>query len=174
MKKQMEGDNEQRRAKAKEARDEGRLPSEDGVTTGASNQRRTLPNRADYEERLAGSGWGKQQPDRVARQPRPGSRSPETAATGAPGDTDGFPPRTGEITGVEAGELTSEDEKVFEAIARLEGERDAPTMADIAESAGLPIDETEPALQRLIGRHDVVREVPADDGLGNRYAVKAR
>lgn len=173
MKKQMEGDNEQRRAKAKEARDEGRLPSEDGVTTGASNQRRTLPNRADYEERLTGSGWGKQQPDRVARQPRPGSRSPEAAATGAPGDTEGFPPRS-EVQDVEPGALTPEDEQVFEAIARLEGERDAPTLGDIADAAGLPVDEAEPAVQRLIDRHDVVRELPATDEVGRRYAVKSR
>lgn len=39
MKKQMEGDNKQRRKAAREAREAGDTPSEHGMTTGASKQR---------------------------------------------------------------------------------------------------------------------------------------
>lgn len=171
MKKQMEGDNRQRRAKAKEARDEGRQASEDGVTTGASNQRRSLPNRAEHEERLTGSGWGKQQPEKVARQPKPRRGRNQTSGTAT---DDAFAPQGDEVTGVEPGELTGTDEVVFQSIVLLEDVDSAPTLNDIAGETGLSPDETEPALQRLIGRHDVVQELPADDEVGNRYRVKSR
>ena len=39
MRKQMEGDPERRRAKAKAARESGKSASEEGATTGASKQR---------------------------------------------------------------------------------------------------------------------------------------
>ena len=52
MGKQMEGDNRQRRAAARAARDAGSTPSEHGKTTGASKQRTHLAGDADHAERL--------------------------------------------------------------------------------------------------------------------------
>jgi hypothetical protein len=52
MGKQMEGDNKQRRAAAREAREAGRTPSAEGLTTGASKQRTHVGGDADHEERL--------------------------------------------------------------------------------------------------------------------------
>jgi hypothetical protein len=169
MKKQMEGDNEQRRGRAADAREEGRSASEDGVTTGASNQIRTLGDEADHEERIGGSGRGKQQPDRVAAEPKPGSLPRDNRTTA---QTDSFTERTGERA--EPGNLDENDQRVFETLARLETDDQAPTASDIVREAGLSRDAAIPALRRLIDDHDVVQELPADPQAGNRYRVKAR
>jgi hypothetical protein len=50
--KQMEGDNRERRKKAKEARDHGRMPSEDRATLGASKQREEAAGNDDHGTRL--------------------------------------------------------------------------------------------------------------------------
>lgn len=55
----MEGDNEERRHKAKEARDAGIAPSAAGVTTGASKQREDSQQGDSHEERLEGAHRGK-------------------------------------------------------------------------------------------------------------------
>ena len=55
----MEGDNEERRHKAKDARDAGIAPSEAGVTTGASKQMKQAKQGDSHEERLEKSHEGK-------------------------------------------------------------------------------------------------------------------
>ena len=72
MGKQMEGGNEERRRRAKKARDAGRAPSAEGVTTGASTQPSHLGNEADHAEKVTGAGWGKADPDRVTGNAKPG------------------------------------------------------------------------------------------------------
>jgi hypothetical protein len=76
--KKMEGNEQQRRKKANEARRRGRLPSAEGATQGASRQRHHLPVDADHVKKLETIHQGKQ-PDAGIRvshpQPRPGSRS---------------------------------------------------------------------------------------------------
>ena len=71
----MEGNNEQRRAKAKKARDEGMSASEAGASLGASKQRETTKRETHHEDRLGRSHEGKQQRDSSDR-PRPRSRRP--------------------------------------------------------------------------------------------------
>jgi MFS family permease len=69
MGKQMEGDNKQRRKRAREAReDEGVPPSQAEVTLGASSQREHLPGKAPTEERQHEAEEGKQRSD-VGRGP---------------------------------------------------------------------------------------------------------
>jgi hypothetical protein len=79
MGKQMEGDNRQRREKAKEARREGNKPSEAGATLGASKQRTTADANMTHQEKLDLIREGKH---RVIREntpeARPGSRDPDT------------------------------------------------------------------------------------------------
>jgi hypothetical protein len=53
MRKQMEGDNRERRKAAHASKQMGHRPSEDGITTGASKQRTHLAGDGDHEERLA-------------------------------------------------------------------------------------------------------------------------
>lgn len=71
----MEGDNRQRRQRAREAGEEGRSASEDGVTLGASKQDHSLGRHDDHTEKMEAPGRGKQQPGRAANPMRPGSGS---------------------------------------------------------------------------------------------------
>ncbi len=77
MRKQMEGDNRQRRKAAKAARDEGRTPSEAGVTTGASKQERHMPSGASHDDRTEHLGEGKLPSARREPDSRPASGIPE-------------------------------------------------------------------------------------------------
>jgi hypothetical protein len=69
----IEGDNEQRRRLAREARRQGRRPSEVGATLGASKQRKETEAGASHQERLATKREGKRGPG-TSGKPRPGSR----------------------------------------------------------------------------------------------------
>lgn len=77
MAKKMEGNEEQRRQKARAARRRGRAPSEEHGTQGASRQRHHLPGDEQHESKLRKIREGKQ-PDpgiHVSRpEPRPGNR----------------------------------------------------------------------------------------------------
>jgi hypothetical protein len=71
--KQMEGDNKQRRKKAKEAREAGKRPSEEGATTGSSQQREHVGDEVDHREKIETIRKGKQ--DVIAQntpKPKPG------------------------------------------------------------------------------------------------------
>jgi len=73
--KQMEGDNRQLRNKGRDAKREGKLPSEAVATTGASKQRKHLPGREGHVEKLETIRQGKQKVIREnTPEPRPGSR----------------------------------------------------------------------------------------------------
>jgi hypothetical protein len=58
--KQMEGDSRRRRKQAREGREAGRRPSQAGVTTGGSQQRRHLERDEDHEEKVEAIRRGKQ------------------------------------------------------------------------------------------------------------------
>lgn len=73
MGKEMEGDNRQRRQRAKEARDAGSSASAEGVTLGASKQDHSLGRSDDHAEKMATPGRGKQEPERHENPMRPGS-----------------------------------------------------------------------------------------------------
>ncbi|HEV2146033.1 MAG TPA: hypothetical protein VGR37_01310 [Longimicrobiaceae bacterium] len=76
--KQMEGNNEQRRQAAREAREEGKQPSEVGRTLGASKQRTEADDSMSHQERLDLKREGKNS-GVEAPEARPGSRDPDTA-----------------------------------------------------------------------------------------------
>jgi hypothetical protein len=77
--KQMEGDNKQRRAAAKKARDEGKSASEIGASTGASQQRAKADSKMTHQEKLDLQRQGKQDVIREnTPEARPGSRDAET------------------------------------------------------------------------------------------------
>ena len=73
----MEGDNEQRRKAAREARAEGKQPSEVGATLGASKQRKEAGQDASHQEKMdlkhEGKAGGSKATERDERA-RPGSR----------------------------------------------------------------------------------------------------
>jgi hypothetical protein len=77
--KQMEGDNKQRRAAARDARAQGKKPSEIGATTGASQQRAAADGDATHQERIDQKREGKH--DVISQNTpaaRPGSRDADT------------------------------------------------------------------------------------------------
>lgn len=70
--KQMEGDNKQRRRKAREARERGTSPSEENVTTGGSKQREQVGD-VGHREKIEKIRQGKQDVIREnTPEPRPG------------------------------------------------------------------------------------------------------
>lgn len=78
--KSMEGSPEQKRQAAREAREEGKRPSEVGRTTGASQQRTEAGDDMTHQQRLDLQREGK--PDVISEntpEARPGSRDPDTA-----------------------------------------------------------------------------------------------
>jgi hypothetical protein len=77
--KQMEGDNRQRRAAAKEAREGGKKPSEVGATTGSTQQRTKAHGDATHQQKIDLQREGKQKVIREnTPEARPGSRDPDT------------------------------------------------------------------------------------------------
>jgi hypothetical protein len=77
--KQMEGDNKQRRAAAKKARDSGQDPSEIGATTGSTQQRTKADTNATHQEKIDLKREGKQKVIREnTPKARPGSRDADT------------------------------------------------------------------------------------------------
>ena len=83
VRKKMEGDEQQKRQKANDARERGKQPSEEGATTGASKQPRKVKSK-DHSERLAGK-HGDQQDSVRQKSPEgsPGYRDePEESGRG--------------------------------------------------------------------------------------------
>lgn len=77
--KQMEGNEDQKRAAARRAREEGKSPSEVGATTGASKQRQEAQSGMTHQERIDLQREGKQdQLSENTPEARPGSRDPDT------------------------------------------------------------------------------------------------
>lgn len=75
----MEGDEEQRRAAAREARRAGKSPSAEGKTLGASKQRASAKHGMSHQERLELRDRGKQRGAR--NKPRPGNRDTDPKRT---------------------------------------------------------------------------------------------
>jgi hypothetical protein len=76
--KQMEGDNRQRRKKARAARDQDQLPSEEAATTGSSKQREHVAGDVDHRDKIEGIRKGKQ--DIIQQntpEPKPGYGRPD-------------------------------------------------------------------------------------------------
>jgi hypothetical protein len=83
--KKMEGDENQKREKAKEARRAGKKPSEVGRTTGASKQKASGKQEMTHQQKIDMKREGKQDDIHEGRntsaplEARPGSRDPDTA-----------------------------------------------------------------------------------------------
>ena len=77
---QMEGGSEERRRKAREARRQGKRPSEMGATLGASKQRKEAKRGATHQERLELRGEGKRG-TRSTGKARPGNRDTDPKRT---------------------------------------------------------------------------------------------
>jgi hypothetical protein len=78
-----EGNNEQRRAKAKQARDAGKKPSEVSATLGASQQRKEARSGASHQEKMDQRREGKEAGTAkgTSGKPRPGNRQTDPKRT---------------------------------------------------------------------------------------------
>lgn len=77
---QVEGDAEQRRAAAREARKQGKRPSEVSATLGASKQRKEAKRGASHQQRLEQKNEGKRS-TRAGNRARPGNRDADPKRT---------------------------------------------------------------------------------------------
>ncbi|GAA2399959.1 hypothetical protein GCM10010420_28220 [Streptomyces glaucosporus] len=163
MSRKMEGDEDQKRAAAREAERAGEQPSAHGETTGASKQRTHLTGRSSitHEEKLETRHQGKQ-----------GSRSPEGGGARPAGDTG----RT--FTGRGAPPYGEEHEKVFRALTAEEEKNPdgAVHLQDVSRAAGLPEERTRVLLHDLVTVHRLATEVQegGSPDLGPRYETKPR
>ena len=78
---QIEGDANQRRAAARKAHAEGKLPSEVGATLGASKQAKKAPKSASHQERLEQKNEGKHSQRASGNKARPGNRDTDPKRT---------------------------------------------------------------------------------------------
>jgi hypothetical protein len=76
----MEGDNEQRRAAAREARAAGKKPSEVGATLGGSKQLKSAKGSSSHQEKMDLKREGKPSPG-TSGKPRPGNRDSDPKRT---------------------------------------------------------------------------------------------
>lgn len=77
--KKMEGNEQQKRNAAREARDAGKKPSEMGATTGASQQRTEAKGKMSHQKKLDLKDEGEQGGQQKApAEARPGSRDSDT------------------------------------------------------------------------------------------------
>jgi hypothetical protein len=80
MAREMEGDNTERRRRARDARQRGESPSANEVTYGASKQRAPSKKNASHQERLEARGRGKRGAG-TSGKPRPGNRESDPKRT---------------------------------------------------------------------------------------------
>ncbi|GAA2464439.1 hypothetical protein [Streptomyces macrosporus] len=160
--KKTEGDEDQKRAAAREAERAGEAPSERGETTGASKQRTHLPHRSSitHEEKLETRHKGKQGPRDTEGETRPaGDTGPTFAGRGAP-------------------PYGEEHERVFRALTAEEARRPGGIvhLQDVSRATGLPEERTRVLLHDLVTVHKLVTEVQesGNPDLGPRYETKPR
>ncbi|MFC4906681.1 hypothetical protein [Actinomadura gamaensis] len=164
VRKKVEGNEQQRRAAAREAHRAGEAPSARKQTTGASKQRSHLTGRNSltHEEKVTSPHRGKQQWE----------------AGQADGTRPAAPEETRTFHGRGRPGYSERHERVFQAVADAEAEHDGQgvDLDETARRVGLPKDETRTLLHDLMTVHGLVTELAgADDpDLGPRYEVKPR
>ncbi|WP_059009747.1 hypothetical protein [Streptomyces specialis] len=165
VRKKVEGDEDQRRAWAREAERVGELPSGRGTTTGASKQRTHVPHRSSltHDEKTEPLGRGKQRQEQeeVAAERRADRPTPPVGRT---------------FTGRGRPEYGADHEKVFQALGDAERRHggEAVYVQEVARTAGLPDERTRVLLHDLVSTHRLVTELQGTDrpDLGPRYETR--
>jgi hypothetical protein len=156
MSKEMEGDEDQRRAAARAAHRAGEEPSALGVTTGASNQWHHLRHSEESHEERLERHRGKQ---KSPLPPPPGRAEEERTFEDRP-------------------EYDAEHQRVFQALEEAEAANggNGVYLEDLARRVDLPVEETRQTLHDLAGVERLVTE-PENTGdpvLGPRFTIKPR
>jgi len=158
VRKKVEGNEDQRRAAAREARKSGEAPSARQVTTGASKQRTHVPHRhsLSHEDRVAPVHRGKQR---------------ERSGTSAQVPRDERPLPT-------QGRYTQAHEETVRALAEAQAQNggEGVYLDEVARRAGQSSEETRVLLHDLVTAHRLVTELQGTDApdLGPRYASTSR
>ena len=158
VRKKVEGNEQQRRAAAREARREGQAPSAQEVTTGASKQRTHVPGREPHEEKAATVHEGKQQ--------WPGRAGDVTADRGP------------ERAFADHADYTEAHEQVFRALTDAQQKHggEGVYLDEIARASGMPRERARALLHDLARVHRLVTVLDQADvpDLGPRFEVKPR
>lgn len=165
VRKKVEGNEEQRRAAAREARREGETPSARKETTGASKQRSHLPRSEPHEKKVAAIHQGKQE-WQASREAEADVRDP---AAREPAQS---------FTGRESHDYTAAHEQVFSALTEVQQARggEGVYLDDVSRASGLGREQTRVLLHDLAAVHHLVTELQQSDtpDLGPRFEVKPR
>ncbi|WP_030662400.1 hypothetical protein [Streptomyces rimosus] len=158
VRKKVEGDEDQRRAAAREAREAGEAPSARQATTGASKQRAHEPEKAAHEERVATRHRGKQdEPHEPVLPP---------------------PERSEKLPSYGGGRYTPAHEETLRALTEAQEEHggDGVYLQDIARRSGREPEETRVLVHDLVDTFRVASELQGteDPDMGQRYEVKPR
>jgi hypothetical protein len=164
--KEAEGNEEQRRAAAREARREGSTPSAEKVTTGASKQPSHLSRHVPHEEKVARQHEGKQQWQ---------AAHAEAAELRHHGDAE---PQVSPFAGRGRPGYTEAHEQVFAAVAAAQAANggDAVYLDEVARGSGFTADQTRALLHDLAEVDHLVTILQGTDSpdLGERFEVKPR
>lgn len=165
VRKKVEGNEEQRRAAAREARREGDTPSARKETTGASKQRSHLPRSEPHQRKAAAIHQGKQE-WHASREAEADVRDP---AAREPGQS---------FAGRESPDYTGAHERVFSALTDAQQAHDGEGvyLDEVARASGLGREQTRVLLHDLTAVHHLVTELQQSDApdLGPRFEVKPR
>jgi hypothetical protein len=157
--KKVEGNEDQRRAEARLARERGEAPSARGETTGASKQRTHVGRQADHEEKMRTIARGKQRAGDVPEPPDDTEPDWDFSGRGRPG-------------------YTEEHERVFQALTEAQQAHggEAVYLDDVARGSGLPRKQTRVILHDLSAVHKLVTQLHGTDtpDLGPRFEAKPR
>lgn len=166
--KKMEGDENQRRARARQARESGSTPSAELVTKGASKQRLRTGQKEPHQERLAAGNRGKQQSPQ-AEPARPPTPDPSDQWSR---QQTGHKPSAGRGGTIN---LSPEQSEVYAAVAELEAIGEPVYLSQIATAAHRPELETRRIVGDLLDAN-LIQEIAAPDqpDFGLRYALTAK
>jgi hypothetical protein len=167
--KKTEGDEQQRRARARQARKAGSTPSAELVTTGASKQLHRTDRKDPHQEQLAAIKRGKQQGPGPQPPGRRGLNPTDEWSRPRPGR----PPMAGgrgEII-----DLSEEQAQVYGAVAELEASGEAVYLNHVADTVGRPVVETRRILGDLLDANLVQEVATADQpDFGFQYLLTAK
>ncbi|MDT0270088.1 hypothetical protein RM844_27815 [Streptomyces sp. DSM 44915] len=165
VRKKVEGDEVQRRAAARAAREAGESPSARNATTGGSKQRTHVPGRnsLDHEERIEPLDRGKQWFEAAERAAERAEPPPA-------------PPPGRSFTGRTDPGYGREHQAVFQAVAKAEQRHggNAVYAHEVARTAGIPHDRAKVLLHDLVTSQRLVTKLERTDDpdLGPRYETR--
>ena len=160
VRKKVEGNEEQRREAARQARREGETPSARKVTTGASKQRSHRPRHEPHEQKMAAAHQGKQE----WQATREAEADVRDRAVQEPEQS---------FSGQQNSDYTASHERVFSALMEAQQAHggEGVYLEEVAQASDLDRERTRALLHDLTAVHRLVTELQSADepDLGPRF-----